>query len=118
MQVIVSADERTNGMLLEDSRVLPTRTRAGTSAVAAAAAMEYEATVDAQERVGADVKGILTSDKRRKNRSNYNSTDSRDRYLPFPGVPTINSVGRAEVMLGVDRDGFVDLFIALLSSLP
>ena len=114
--MIVSADERTNGMLLEDSRVLPTRTRAGTSA--AAAAMDYEATIDAQERVGIDVKGILASDEKCKNRANDNSTDSRDRNLPFPGVPTINSVGRAEVMLGVDRDGFVDLFIALLSSLP
>ena len=114
--MIVSADERTNGMLLEDSRVLPTRTRAGTSA--AAAAMDYEATIDAQERVGIDVKGILASDEKCKNRANDNSTDSRDRNLHFPGVPTINSVGRAEVMLGVDRDGFVDLFIALLSSLP
>ena len=114
MQVIVSADERTNGMLLEDSRVLPTRTQAGTSA----AAMEYEATVDAQERVGIDVKGVLTSEEKCKNRANDNKTDSRDRNLPLPGVPTINSVGRAEVMLGVDRDGFVDLFIALLSSLP
>ena len=27
-------------------------------------------------------------------------------------------VGRAEVILDVDRDGFVDLFITLLSSLP
>ena len=116
MQVIVSADERTNGMLLEDSRVLPTRTRAGTSE--AAAAIEYEATIDAQERVGTDVKGILNSGEKCKNRVKDNGADSRDRNLLLPGVPTINSVGRAEVMLGVDRDGFVDLFIALLSSLP
>ena len=116
MQVIVSADERTNGMLLEDSRVMPTRTRAGTST--AAAAMEYEATIDAQERVGVDVKGILNSGEKCKNNAEDNGINSRDRNLPLPGVPTINGVGRAEVMLGVDRDGFVDLFIALLSSLP
>ena len=62
-----------------------------------------------------DTRPVIKQNTTNKNNINKNNTIKNK-------VELIESrekgVGRAEVILDVDRDGFVDLFITLLSSLP
>jgi hypothetical protein len=92
VQIIVSADGRINGMLLSDSRRLSGNTM-NTSG----------------EGKDSDTTSTSTS-KAKQNNTTSSGEPSATQELKSTGI--------ADVVLGVDRNGFVDLFIGLLSSIP
>lgn len=86
VQIIVSTDDRINGMLLTDNRT------------------PIEKTSDTTEE------GI--------NSDSTSSSTSTAKQSKSSTTQEVKSTGIADVVLGVDRDGFVDLFIELLASIP
>jgi hypothetical protein len=106
VQVIVSSDPRTNGMLM-DTRAIP---------------QQFTAEKRTEKDSGKDV---IDSEKSANVTMNRTEKFVRSRKVArkncdVKGITTetVKKVGTVEVMLGVDRDGFVDLFMELLSSLP
>ena len=94
VQIIVSSDDRINGMLLTDTRKL-TGNAQNTS----------------DKGIDNDTTSASTSSSRAK------QSDSSTTGRPST-TQELKSTGIADVILGVNRDGFVDLFIELLSSIP
>lgn len=94
VQIIVSSDDRINGMLLTDTRKL-TGNAQNTS----------------NKGIDNDTTSASTSSSRAK------QSDSSTTGRPST-TQELKSTGIADVVLGVNRDGFVDLFIELLSSIP
>ena len=94
VQIIVSSDDRINGMLLTDTRKL-TGNAQNTS----------------DKGIDNDTTSASTSSSRAK------QSDSSTTGRPST-THELKSTGIADVVLGVNRDGFVDLFIELLSSIP
>lgn len=86
--------------------------------------VEYTMTVEVQIIVSSDsrVNGMLLQDTRPKSESTHNTAKASQSDSSCSGGPSatqeLKSTGIAEVILGVNRDGFVDLFIELLSSMP
>ena len=92
VQIIVSSDDRINGMLLTDTRKL---------------------TGNAQNTSNKGIDNDTTSASSSRAKQSDSSTTGRPST-----TQELKSTGIADVVLGVNRDGFVDLFIELLSSIP
>ena len=63
----------------------------------------------------ATVNGMLLEDRRAVFNKNKNTEDNLDTESTMQGP---KSTGIVDVVLGIDQDGFKQLFIDLLSSLP
>ena len=123
VQVIVSDDDRINGMLFDDTRFVPpspSNQAPKSSRKVGEKVIQKNGMKDGEKEVEKEIIYDGTEEVEKevvKGGSSVGDTSTRfDERIP--GVKGPRNSGMAEVVLSVDRDGFVDLFMALLSSLP